>query len=48
MSWVVDHEPAVRFGAFIAVFALMAVWRLLALPFTGAGGGYPIGRGPDA
>ncbi len=30
MSWVVDHEPAVRFGSFIAVFALMALWELVA------------------
>ena len=23
-----------------------SLWRLLALPFTGTGGGYPMGRGP--
>jgi sterol desaturase/sphingolipid hydroxylase (fatty acid hydroxylase superfamily) len=30
MSWIVDHEPAVRLGAFLAVFALMALWELVA------------------
>jgi sterol desaturase/sphingolipid hydroxylase (fatty acid hydroxylase superfamily) len=30
MSWIVNHEPGVRFGAFIGVFALMALWELVA------------------
>jgi len=29
-SWILSHEPALRLGTFLAVFALMALWELLA------------------
>jgi len=29
MSWILDHEPAVRLSAFLGVFAVMALWELL-------------------
>jgi sterol desaturase/sphingolipid hydroxylase (fatty acid hydroxylase superfamily) len=29
-SWLLDHEPAVRLGFFVGVFALMALWEVLA------------------
>ena len=28
MSWILDHEPAVRLGAFLGIFAVMALWEL--------------------
>jgi len=28
MSWILDHEPTVRLGAFLGVFAVMALWEL--------------------
>jgi sterol desaturase/sphingolipid hydroxylase (fatty acid hydroxylase superfamily) len=28
MSWVVSHEPVVRLGCFVGIFAVMAVWEL--------------------
>ncbi len=30
MSFIAEHEPAVRLAAFLSVFALMAVWELVA------------------
>jgi sterol desaturase/sphingolipid hydroxylase (fatty acid hydroxylase superfamily) len=30
MSWILNHEPAVRLGAFLGVFAVMALWELVA------------------
>jgi sterol desaturase/sphingolipid hydroxylase (fatty acid hydroxylase superfamily) len=30
MSFIVEHEPTVRLGAFLSVFALMALWELVA------------------
>jgi sterol desaturase/sphingolipid hydroxylase (fatty acid hydroxylase superfamily) len=30
MSWLLDHEPVVRLGAFGAIFAVMAVWEIAA------------------
>jgi len=30
MGWLINHEAAVRLAAFFAVFALMALWELLA------------------
>ena len=29
MSWILDHEPAVRLSAFLGVFAVMALWELV-------------------
>ena len=29
MSWILYHEPAVRLGAFLGVFAVMALWELV-------------------
>jgi sterol desaturase/sphingolipid hydroxylase (fatty acid hydroxylase superfamily) len=29
MSWILNHEPAVRLGAFLGVFAVMALWELV-------------------
>lgn len=29
MNWILDHEPAVRLGAFLGVFAVMALWELV-------------------
>jgi sterol desaturase/sphingolipid hydroxylase (fatty acid hydroxylase superfamily) len=29
MSWIMSHEPAVRLGFFLGVFAVMAVWELV-------------------
>jgi len=29
-DWLLSHEPAIRLGSFVAVFALMAVWEVLA------------------
>jgi len=29
MSWILSHEPAVRLGAFLGVFAVMALWELV-------------------
>ena len=29
MSWILDHEPAVRLGAFLGVFVVMAMWELV-------------------
>jgi len=29
MSWILDYEPAVRLGAFLGVFAVMALWELV-------------------
>jgi len=28
MSWILNHEPAVRLGAFLGIFAVMALWEL--------------------
>jgi len=28
--WLVEHEPAVRLGVFVAIFGLMALWEILA------------------
>jgi sterol desaturase/sphingolipid hydroxylase (fatty acid hydroxylase superfamily) len=28
MSWILNHEPAVRLGAFLGVFAAMTLWEL--------------------
>jgi sterol desaturase/sphingolipid hydroxylase (fatty acid hydroxylase superfamily) len=28
MSWILSHEPAVRLGAFLGVFVVMALWEL--------------------
>ncbi len=30
MSWILNHEPVIRFSAFIGVFAAMALWESLA------------------
>jgi sterol desaturase/sphingolipid hydroxylase (fatty acid hydroxylase superfamily) len=30
MSWILNHEPGVRLGAFLGVFAVMAVWEVAA------------------
>ena len=30
MSWVMNHDPAVRLGCFVGVFLVMAVWELAA------------------
>jgi sterol desaturase/sphingolipid hydroxylase (fatty acid hydroxylase superfamily) len=30
MSWILSHEPGVRLGAFIGVFAVMALWEAAA------------------
>jgi sterol desaturase/sphingolipid hydroxylase (fatty acid hydroxylase superfamily) len=30
MSWILSHEPVIRLGAFIGVFAVMAIWESLA------------------
>jgi sterol desaturase/sphingolipid hydroxylase (fatty acid hydroxylase superfamily) len=30
MSWVMSHEPEIRFGVFVGVFMVMAVWELAA------------------
>ena len=30
MSWILNHEPAVRLGAFLGIFAIMALWELAA------------------
>jgi sterol desaturase/sphingolipid hydroxylase (fatty acid hydroxylase superfamily) len=29
MSWILNHEPSVRLGAFLGVFAVMALWELV-------------------
>jgi sterol desaturase/sphingolipid hydroxylase (fatty acid hydroxylase superfamily) len=29
MSWILNHEPAVRLGAFLGIFAVMALWELV-------------------
>ena len=29
MSWILNHEPAVRLGAFLGVFAVVALWELV-------------------
>ena len=29
MSWILNHEPAVRLGAFLGVFVVMALWELV-------------------
>jgi len=29
-EWILAHEPALRFGTFFAVFAVMAWWELVA------------------
>ena len=28
MSWILNHEPAVRLGAFLGIFVVMALWEL--------------------
>ena len=28
-DWLIDHEPAVRLGAFVSLFASMALWELV-------------------
>ena len=30
MSWLLDHEPVVRFGVFVSIFAVMALWEIVA------------------
>ena len=29
MSWILNHEPAVRLSAFLGIFAVMALWELV-------------------
>jgi len=29
MTWILNHEPAVRLGAFLGVFVVMALWELV-------------------
>ncbi len=29
MSWILNHEPAIRLGAFLGIFAVMALWELV-------------------
>ena len=30
MSWIADHEPGIRLGAFLGVFVVMALWEIVA------------------